>query len=80
MLCEKTPDALIVHADGTNQRSLIEEGIEHVDAVITLTGMDETNIIVSSFVKNLNNSICEQYPKEQCYEDAGVGIQQPQRP
>lgn len=56
LLCEKTPDALIVHADGTNQRSLIEEGIEHVDAVITLTGMDETNIIVSSFVKNLNSS------------------------
>ena len=31
------------------------------------------NIIYSStfesFVKNLNNSICEQYPKEQCYED-----------
>ena len=56
LLCEKTPGALIVHADGTNQHSLVEEGIEHVDAVITLTGMDETNIIVSSFVKNLNSS------------------------
>lgn len=55
-LCDSIPEALIVHADGTNQRALIEEGIENVDSVITLTGMDETNIIVSSFVKNFNTS------------------------
>ena len=55
-LCDSIPKALIVHADGTNQRALIDEGVENVDAVITLTGMDETNIIVSSFVKNLNRN------------------------
>ena len=48
------PKALIVHADGTNQHSLIEEGIENFDSVITLTGMDETNIIFSSFAQSLN--------------------------
>ena len=53
-LSDSLPKALIVHADGTNQHSLIEEGIENVDSVITLTGMDETNIIVSSFAQSLN--------------------------
>lgn len=53
-LSDSLPKALIVHADGTNQHSLIEEGIENFDSVITLTGMDETNIIVSSFAQSLN--------------------------
>ena len=53
-LCESIPKALIVNADGTNHQSMIEEGIAQMDAVITLTGMDETNIIISSFAQSLN--------------------------
>ena len=44
----------MLNGDATNQQLLLEEGLETVDSVITLTGMDETNIIVSSFAKNLN--------------------------
>lgn len=53
-LSEMLPKAMILHGDGTNQKLLLEEGIETVDSVVTLTDMDETNIIVSSFAKNLN--------------------------
>ena len=52
-LSEKLPKALIINGDATNQKLLLSEGIENVDAVITLTGMDETNIIISSYAKNL---------------------------
>lgn len=53
-LSEQLDDALIINGEGTNQNLLLEEGIENVDALITLTGMDETNIIISSFARNLN--------------------------
>lgn len=53
-LAETFPDAVVIHGDATNQRLLLEEGLETTDSIVTLTGMDETNIIVSSFSKNLN--------------------------
>lgn len=53
-LSETLNDVLIINGDGTNQNLLLEEGIENTDSLITLTGMDETNIIISSFAKNLN--------------------------
>lgn len=52
-LCESIPKAVVINIDGTNHQSMIEEGLEHMDAVVTLTGMDETNIIISSFAQNL---------------------------
>lgn len=53
-ISELLPKAIVLNGDATNQQLLLEEGLETVDSVITLTGMDETNIIVSSFAKNLN--------------------------
>ena len=53
-LAETFPDAVVIHGDATNQRLLLEEGLETTDSIVTLTGMDETNIIVSSFSKNKN--------------------------
>ena len=53
LLCDSLPEALIIHGEGTNHKLLLEEGIETVDAVITLTGMDETNIVISSYAKSL---------------------------
>ena len=45
-LCEMLPEAIIIHADGTDKEVLQEEGLEKTDALVTLTGMDEENIIV----------------------------------
>ena len=53
-LCDAIPKALVVNIDGTNHQSMMEEGLENMDAVITLTGMDETNIIISSFAQSIN--------------------------
>ena len=46
------PKATIIHADATNQELLIEEDIENSEAFVTLTGIDEGNIITSLFAKN----------------------------
>ncbi len=48
-LSELLPDASIIHGDGTDQQLLLEEGIEHMDAVVSLTGIDEENIIISLY-------------------------------
>ena len=48
-LSELLPEATILHGDGTNQRLLLEEGLEHMDAVVSLTGIDEENIIISLY-------------------------------
>lgn len=53
-LSETLSGAIVLNGDGTNQKLLLEEGIENVDSLVTLTGMDETNIIISSFANNLN--------------------------
>ena len=53
-LSDLFPKAIVLNGDATNQKMLLEEGIESIDSVITLTGMDETNIVISSFAHNLN--------------------------
>lgn len=45
-LSQLLPEATILHGDGTDQRLLQEEGIEHMDAIAALTGIDEENIII----------------------------------
>ena len=50
-LCEMLPKADVVMGDGTNQDLLEEEGIDRVDGMVMLTGMDEQNIILSMFAK-----------------------------
>ena len=51
--CEKLnnllPKAEIICADGSDQSVLIEQGIENTDACVSLTGIDEENIIISLF-------------------------------
>lgn len=48
-LCEILPHATIIQGDGTDEELLQEEGMENMDAFVTLTGMDEENIIVSMY-------------------------------
>lgn len=43
------PKATIIEADGSRQDVLAEEGIDKTDAVITLTDIDEENLIISLF-------------------------------
>lgn len=46
------PKAMIIHGDGTEHDLLQEEGIGNMDACVTLTGIDEENIILSMYARS----------------------------
>ena len=48
-LCELLPDAEIIHGDISEQDLLESEGLDQTDALVTLTGLDELNMIVSLY-------------------------------
>lgn len=48
-LASLLPDTCIVHGDATVQSLLENEGLDTCDALITLTGMDELNMIISLY-------------------------------
>ena len=48
-LAAQLPDTSIVHGDCSNHYSLEEQGIDSCDALVSLTGMDETNMIISLY-------------------------------
>ncbi len=50
-MAERLPNTTVIHGDGTSHEVLLEEGIEAMDAFITLTGNDEENIVASLFAK-----------------------------
>ncbi len=50
-LCEALPKATVVCANGTDQEILLEEGLLSVDAFVSLTGMDEQNILMSAYAQ-----------------------------
>ena len=51
-LCELLPEAEIIHGDISDQDLLDSEGLSSTDALVTLTGMDEMNIIVSLYASS----------------------------
>lgn len=51
---EELPGAVIINGDGTEQEVLLEEGIASADAFVSLTGMDEENILISFFAQSQN--------------------------
>ena len=48
-LCELLPDTDIIHGDISEQDLLESEGLAQTDALVTLTGLDELNMIVSLY-------------------------------
>ncbi|MEE1074273.1 MAG: Trk system potassium transporter TrkA [Acutalibacteraceae bacterium] len=53
-LSEALPKAVIINGDGAKQDLLLEEGLHSVDAFVALTGIDEENILLSSFAETQN--------------------------
>ncbi|MFY0607877.1 MAG: Trk system potassium transporter TrkA [Cyclobacteriaceae bacterium] len=51
-LADELPDTMIINGDGRDIDLLKEEGIDHMDAVIAVTGNSETNIISCLMAKN----------------------------
>ena len=55
-LCQLLPKATIINGDGTDNRLLLEEGIESAESVVSLTNIDEENILLSLFAKSKSNA------------------------
>lgn len=53
-LSTQFPDIVIIRGDGTDQEFLNEERIDQFDAVLSLTGIDEENIINSLYAISLD--------------------------
>ena len=46
----------IINGDASDQQLLLEEGIESTDAVVTLTGIDEENIMISLYASSVSDA------------------------
>ena len=53
-LAELLPDANILEGDASDQTLLEEEGIERCDAIVTMTGSDELNMVTSMYAAACN--------------------------
>lgn len=54
-IAKKMPYITVIYGDGSDEDLLIEEGIEDTDAFIALTGLDEENLILSLYAKNVHH-------------------------
>ena len=50
------PDAIIINGDGTNQELLKEEGIDHIESFVPLTGIDEENIMLTLYARQVSDA------------------------
>ena len=55
-LCTLLPKAVILNGDGINQDFLKEAGIESFDSVVPLTGIDEENIMLTLYTKQVSDA------------------------
>ncbi len=52
-LAEQMDKTVVLHGDGSDQKLFLEENLNQIDAVISVTDDDETNVLVSLLAKNL---------------------------
>lgn len=50
------PKAVIINGDGTDQEVLKEEGIIYAESFVPLTGIDEENILLTLFARQISNA------------------------
>ncbi len=50
-LAEALPNVTVINGDGTDQALLDSEGLDKTNALVTLTGMDELNMVVSMYAR-----------------------------
>jgi trk system potassium uptake protein TrkA len=76
-LSEMLPEALIIHANASDHNVLLEEGISDMDAFISLTNLDEENILLSLYAQK--NSKAKVFTKitrmtfDEVIEDMSLG-------
>lgn len=55
-LCELLPNATIIHGDGTDKQLLLEEGLAEAESFLTLTSLDEENVLLSLYAQSNSNA------------------------
>lgn len=50
-LADLLPNATVLNGDGSDNVAMQEEGVSNCDALVTLTGVDEENVIISLYAK-----------------------------
>lgn len=55
-LSKLLPKAIIINGDGTDEELLKEEGIEYVESFVPLTGIDEENILLTLYARQVSNA------------------------
>ena len=55
-LAERLPEATVLCGDATNEKLLAEEGLARMDAVASLTGIDEENILMSLYARSVTDA------------------------
>ena len=55
-LAERLPEAHVLHGDGTNEKLLAEESISDMDAIVSLTGFDEENVLMSLYARSVSKA------------------------
>ena len=50
------PKAIIINGDGTDEELLREEGIESVESFVPLTGIDEENILLTLYARQVSDT------------------------
>ncbi|MBE7029879.1 MAG: Trk system potassium transporter TrkA [Ruminococcaceae bacterium] len=51
-LFQSLPGAVIAHGDGTDNKILMEEGLTHFGSFVSLTNIDEENVLLSLYAKS----------------------------
>ena len=55
-LCDLLPKAVVINGDGTDQELLAEEGLEEAEGFVALTNMDEENVMLSLYAKEMSRA------------------------
>lgn len=52
-LCQALPKASVLHGDGTDNTLLLEEGLETAGSLVSLTNIDEENVLLSLYAQSI---------------------------
>lgn len=55
-LAEHLEGVTIIHGDATNEHLLSQEGISKMDAIVSLTGIDEENVLMSLYARSITKA------------------------
>ncbi len=68
-LSDLLPDATVVVANGTDKVKIMEQGLDRTDAVITVMGEDEANVMMALFARTKSNAKLVMKVEQETFKD-----------